>query len=209
MSGDQDHGAAVNDWVNVVRRAELGSTVKLVALMIATYADPDGTHVFPGVPRLAVQCDIDYRTARRAMAALREKGFLQVTRRGARRSGKSDEYRLILAADLLERCDVATPAAERLKIERVSERERTRGAKGRSIGHHRPIEPVENPGSGAIPKDGHRSPVPYVNGSTGQAAHVLQVTPTPPPSIDLYLEKQPPSDEAARRTPRTGSGIAS
>lgn len=190
--GSGGPGAEINDWTIVVRRARLGPTVKLVALVIASYADPDGTKVFPGIARLAVQCEIDYRTARRAVASLRERGLIELVRRGARRNGKSDEYRLVLTEDLLERCDVPTPAAERVAIERVTQR-------NRSTGHPRP---VQSQSSGTD----HRSPVPRANGSTGQTAHVLQVTPTPPPSIDLCRETQPPADDGQVSIPRTGSG---
>jgi len=187
----EDYGARVNDWVDVVRRARLGRTVTAVAMVTASYANPDGTRVFPGIARLAVQCEIDYRTARRALAALRDAGLIELVRRGARRSGKSDEYRLILAADLLERCDVPTPAAERVAIQRLTDRQR-------STGQPRPVErPVDN--------RPHRSPGPCENGSTGQSAHALQVTPTPPPSIDLCREIQPPADDGQGSIPRAGS----
>lgn len=171
-----DNGARVNDWLGVVRRARLGKSAKLVALMIATYANPDGTHVFPGIARLAVQCELDYRTVRRALALLRDQGLVEVSQRGARRSGKSDEYRLILAEDLLERCDVPTPAAETLAVERLRQR---------STGQERPAKPS--------PVTGH--PRPVNQGSAGQDSHVLQGTGDLPPSMDLYLEDQPPSDE--------------
>jgi DNA-binding transcriptional ArsR family regulator len=107
-----DVGASVNEWVNVVRRGRLGPTVKLVALTIATYANSDGTKIFPGIARLAVQCEVDYRTARRALAALRSMGLIELVKRGARKLGKSDEYRLILSASLLEHCEIPTPDAE-------------------------------------------------------------------------------------------------
>ena len=202
-----DEGAAVNEWVNVLRRARLGPTVTAVALMIATYADPDGTRVYPGIARLAVQCELDYRTVRRAVAALRAAGLIEMVRRGARRSGRSDEYRLILAGDLLERCDVPAPAAEQLAIEQVTATARHRAVAAppaaspvdiRSTGHPRPVEPVDNPTD-------HRSPLPCRTDSTGQRMHVLQDTGAPPPSMRPLPVDDPPSDDRARRTTRTGS----
>src|ERR1700722_16867088 len=151
-TGPADHGASVNDWVNVVRRGKLGPPVKLVALTIATYADPDGTHVFPGIARLAVQCELSYRAAQYAMATLRAAGLIELVRRGARRSGKSDQYRLILAANLLDRCDVPTPAAERLAIDRLTGQEKDRREKSRSTRTQRRIEPVDNPQAKADPE---------------------------------------------------------
>jgi Helix-turn-helix domain len=213
-AGDaEDEGAAVYEWVSVIRRARLGPTVTAVALMIATYADPDGTHVYPGIARLAVQAELDYRTVRRAVAALRAAGLIEMVRRGARRSGRSDEYRLILAVDLLERCEVPTPAAERLAIEGVTAAARRRADAALpaapvdicSTGHPQPVEPVDNPDPGPSPPSVYRSPGPCRSGSTGQRLPVLQDTGAPPPSIGPVPVDHPPADDAARRTPRTGS----
>lgn len=192
MTGD-DCGVSVNEWVNVVRRAQLGRTNKLVALVIASYADPDGTRIFPGVARLAVQAEVDHRTARRALAALRAVGLIEVARRGNRRGGKSDEYRLILADDLLERCDVPAPAAEQLVIQKLTEQQRNPG----STGHKRPVkQPVDN--------HDHRTAAPHETRFTGQGNPSLQGTGAPPPSIDPYLDEQPPSDETSLDATRTG-----
>ncbi len=121
----EDIGATVKEWVNVIRRARLDKTTKLVALMVASYANPDGRHVFPGVARLTVQCHIGYSSARRALATLRAVGLLQLTRRGNRRAGKSDEYRLILAEHLLERVELLTPDEERARIADVAQQHRS------------------------------------------------------------------------------------
>lgn len=113
------HGAAVNEWTNVVRRARLGRTTKLVALMLATYADSDGSKVFPGVARLVVQCEISHSRARAGLANLRQAGLIERVRQGNRRRGQADEYRLTFSADLLERITVLTPDEEREAIDRV------------------------------------------------------------------------------------------
>lgn len=191
-----DHGAGTNDWIDLVRRARLGPTVKLVALVIASYARGDGTRIFPGVARLAVQCEIDYRTAQRALAKLRKAGLVEVTRRGARRAGKSDEYRLIIAEDVLERITVPTPAAERVAIERVAEPRRNRSTR-----HPRPVEPSPEPPD-------HTSPVSPEPRSTRQGNPVLHDTGAAPTSIDVDREGQPPSDDDQVPIPRTGSARA-
>src|SRR5260370_31570300 len=88
------------------------ATTTLVALLLASYADPDGTRIYAGVARLAIQGGLSYRTAQRELARLRAMGLIErMPRTGARR-GWMACYRLILAADLLDRCDVPTPAAE-------------------------------------------------------------------------------------------------
>lgn len=104
------------EWLDVVRRARLGRTTKAVAVMLATYANQDGTRVFPGIPRIAVVCEVGYNTAQRCLTDLREFGLIErVYRAGA--SGKADEYRLILADGVGER--VPTPAQIDLEIRKV------------------------------------------------------------------------------------------
>ncbi|WP_433221844.1 helix-turn-helix domain-containing protein [Dactylosporangium sp. CS-047395] len=104
-----DESVTLRQWLDVVRRARLGRTAKAVALMLATYADNDGSRVYPGVARLAVDCELTYNVIQTALKRLREAGLIAVVRKGARR-GQADEYRLILASDILDRIDVLTPA---------------------------------------------------------------------------------------------------
>ena len=184
--------ARVNDWVNVVRRAQLGPTVKLAALIIASYANPDGSKVFPGIARLAVQCGIDYRTAQRALSTLRNVGLIRLVRRGARRNGLADEYRLTLAEDLLDRCDVPSPAAERAAIQKVTDRHRHRSTR-----HPCPVEATDN----------HTTPVSCESGSTRHGSAVLHDTGDAPPKRDPVLQEQPPSEAGnARRNATSVSG---
>lgn len=201
-----DVGADTNTWVNVIRRARLGATTKLVALMIATYADPDGTHVFPGAARLAVQCEVSYSAARRALARLRGAGLIELARRGARKRGQADEYRLILAVDLMERCEVPAPDQERLAVERLNRRER-RGSTvpGVAVEATSTAQPVTVDqastvtGEAVEPAGGQVSTVHQEGGrtvSTAQVRPVLPLTTDRPPSIRPLPDKQPPSQTA-------------
>ncbi|WP_203854778.1 hypothetical protein, partial [Dactylosporangium siamense] len=108
MTEQANEAVALRQWTDVIRRARLGRTVKSVALMLATYADNDGTRVFPGIARLAVDCELTYNVVQGALATLRTAGLITVVRRGSRR-GQADEYRLILAADVLDRVEILTP----------------------------------------------------------------------------------------------------
>ena len=118
-------------WIDVVRRTRLGRTTKGIAFLVATYADNDGSRVFPGLAVLAVAAEVDYKTAKRAVGELVKAGLLErVGRRGASR-GSSTEYRLVLAEDLLERVDVLTPAAFEVEAERARAANR-RGRTGNS-----------------------------------------------------------------------------
>jgi hypothetical protein len=102
----------LRQWTDVVRRARLGRTVKAVAMVLATYADADGTRVYPGVARLSYECEMNYNTVKAALKTLRDAGLIvKVGRRG-----DADVYRLILAADLADRCDVPTPAQVELEL---------------------------------------------------------------------------------------------
>ncbi len=108
----------VNEWVNIVRRARLGRTVKLIALTLVTYADPDGTRVHPGVARLAVDCEVTYNVVKASLARLRDVGLIRLVQQAARR-GDSDLYHLVVREDLLEHVTVLSPAEVTLEAEKI------------------------------------------------------------------------------------------
>ncbi|MEV6924033.1 helix-turn-helix domain-containing protein [Dactylosporangium sp. NPDC051485] len=136
MAEPADESVTLRQWTDVVRRARLGRTVKAVALTLATYADNDGTRVYPGVARLAVDCELTYNVVQGALAALRAAGLIALVRRSSRR-GQADEYRLILAADVLDRVEVLTPTQVAGAASTLAERRR---------GRHRPAPAVEEVG---------------------------------------------------------------
>lgn len=119
-----DIGAKVNPWVNIVRRARLGSSCYAVALTVASYANGDGTSIRMGAARLAWDCEVSLATAKRGLRKLRNAGLIELVRRGNRRAGRADEYRLILAEDVLERIEVPDPEAERAGIEALKDADR-------------------------------------------------------------------------------------
>lgn len=107
-----DDFATLRQWTDVVRRARLGRTVKAVALVLATYADADGTRVYPGVARLSYDAEVNYNTAKGALKTLRDAGLI----RKVGRRGDADVYRLVIAVDLADRCDVPTPGQVELEL---------------------------------------------------------------------------------------------
>lgn len=131
---DDDYGANVYTWVGVARAARLGKTVKLVALVLASHADPDGTRVFPGVALTSVESEVSYNVVKAALGKLRDVGMLELVRYGSRRDKKTDEYRLILHPDVMERIEVWTPAKIRLEVEKIQTQRR---------GKHRAPDPDE------------------------------------------------------------------
>lgn len=204
-----DQGAAVNEWINVVRRARLPATTKLVALLVASYADPDGTNIYPGIARLAVQSGKGYRSVERALASMRAMQLIEKMPRAGMRRGWSARYRLILGADVLEKVDVMTPAAEELAAEglRSLDRMRHRG-KHRRNGR----QPVDNsPQDGTTtrhPDGGQSDDHPPLGDPTTRHSKSADQPERHTPSIDLYLQGNPPTDDGQVSMPRTGSGDA-
>lgn len=91
---DQER-ATVREWTEVLARVRFGtvkvagrniagSRIKLVAARLADYADSDGSRVRPGLPRIAVDCEVDYSSAKRCVQHLVRLGLLRLVRPGAR-----------------------------------------------------------------------------------------------------------------------------
>lgn len=97
------------DWERVIRRIRLPAAVKGTALMLASYADADGSRIHPGNERLARVTGSSDKTIRRHIAALRDSGLLLKTRHGNRHIGQANEYRLVVPADLLTRHQMTDP----------------------------------------------------------------------------------------------------
>lgn len=82
---------------------------KLIALLLGTYADKDGSNIHPGEDRLAAEAGITARAARGHLAALRALGLIERTFIGSQSGRKrlADVYELALPADILERLATA------------------------------------------------------------------------------------------------------
>lgn len=104
------------EWERLVRRADLPMRLKFVAVVVATFADADGSRVRPGVGVLADVTGQGESTVRRLMSALQEFGLLtQVARGGGRKGkGRATEYRLTVPADLYDRVPMLSPGERRL-----------------------------------------------------------------------------------------------
>lgn len=102
------------EWERIVRRLELPMRIKYTAMVVATYADADGTRVRPGVEMLAAVTSQGASTVRRQLTALIEYRLLaQVSRGGGRAGrGRATEYRLTVPIDLHERVPML-PVGER------------------------------------------------------------------------------------------------
>lgn len=99
------------EWERIVRRIVLPKHVKLLALVLATYSDPDGTRVRPGNEVLADVTGDSEKNVRRIMAQLRRMCLIEMVTRGGGRGGKgrASEYRLTIPSDLLDRMELLSP----------------------------------------------------------------------------------------------------
>jgi hypothetical protein len=100
------------EWERLVRRARLPKPVKLLALVLATYADPDGSRVRPGLPVLAsVTGDSERNVGRLLRHLVDDLGLLRQVARGGGRGGKgrASVYRLTIPVDLLDRLEMLSP----------------------------------------------------------------------------------------------------
>lgn len=103
------------EWERIVRRIVMPANTKLLALVLATYADQDGTRVRPGNPVLAAVTGQGVATVGRQLRQLRDEyGLLEQTRRGGGRGGtkRASEHRLTIPVDLLDRVELLTPSDE-------------------------------------------------------------------------------------------------
>lgn len=157
------------EWQQIIRRARFGGIVKgsgrtgkdgrvtkggvsgtlftAVALTFATYADPDGTDVYPGDATIAVDLETTIKAVRTVRQTLVSLGLLQLVRR--RTPGHGDEYRLTLSSDLLDAVEVLTPAQHKIIAQRL--RDTARGKPGGSGGPPEtaapggPVDPPHEP----------------------------------------------------------------
>lgn len=90
------------DWERIVRRVQIPSGVKFLALMMATYADPDGSRVHPGVERLARVMGVSEPTVKRSLAVLRSYGLIVLVKQGNRWANQADDYQLAVPSNLLD-----------------------------------------------------------------------------------------------------------
>lgn len=152
--------AARYEWERIVRRIVLPSPTKLLALVLATYADPDGSRVRPGNDRLAAVTGNSRATIKRHLSALRDLGLLAVNRRGGGRGGNgvTTEYQLTVPADLLDRVQLLDPdeSAENIPADMPA------------------AEPVDNPDSGVIQVSPESGEAELIEGSFGADSERLR-----------------------------------
>jgi hypothetical protein len=191
VQGNREYGVqtpqgdevGLNQWLSAVRRARLGRTTTAVAVMLSTWANPDGTRVRPGLARLAVSCEITYNVAQTSTATLRALGLIRMTYKATGRHG-ADEYRLTLPPDLADRVTMLTDDQVDEAIEQMLEKKRGKytgkhatepTAVGRAKVPKAPAKPVDNPPEAVENSDLH----PTAWGAEGNGHSATEETPAP------------------------------
>lgn len=112
-----------NEWEQVVRRLDLPEATKLIALLMATFANPDGSSVRPGDELLADLCDWSQKHVREQIKILRKYGLIECVSPAARR--RAAVYQLTFPGEGTE------PAPMRVDPYGARLTERLRGRGGR------------------------------------------------------------------------------
>lgn len=106
------------EWIRIVRRMPvtiLAPTDKFIGLLLASYADPDGTRIRTGTELLILVSGKSESVVKRSRRLLRSEGFIECTAERYKNgcNGGSDEYRLTRPADILDRYALLDPDIER------------------------------------------------------------------------------------------------
>ena len=178
---------SVFDWTKQLRYARVGRTAKLVGLMLATFADPDGTEAYPGVPRLAVACRLDYKTVKRSLAELGRAGLVVKADSHSGKRGRYTVYYLTLPDDA---AGLMSPDEFNSEVERVREANRRKPGTGNgdppTSGEVRgTADPVPSPVAGSPAEEVQGLSVPQIEGVGGlsvpQYRDSLSAVPIPTP----------------------------
>jgi hypothetical protein len=163
-------GASVGTWNALVRRARMTDKQKLSALLISSYANPDGTGIRCGVARLAADLGASYATGRRYLAWLRNVGLIELVQAGNRRRQTADVYRLIIGPDVLEHLEVLDPEAHKALGEglREANREASQQRAKRAAAEHQrspmqSAEPIDQRSPGVRVDEVPAEPEPTLN----------------------------------------------
>lgn len=111
---DEDHFASRYEWERIMRRCRMKPLTKYVGMVLAQYANNDGTNAFPSVAKLARVTCLSERSVRNALTELRGLGLIKRVQKGGMRGTQaiSDMHCLVIPADLLERFDLLTPGED-------------------------------------------------------------------------------------------------
>lgn len=93
-------------WEQFILRLKLPDHLRLTALMLATWANRDGSQVRPGRLRLATYRDLSEKQVGRHVTELRRLGLLEITEKGNQYGFRTTVYRLTLPDDLADKVEI-------------------------------------------------------------------------------------------------------
>jgi hypothetical protein len=79
-------------WRSAVLNSTLPATAKLCLLVLADFADADGSNCYPSIEMVAAKASINEKTARFNLAAAAQAGWIERTSKGTKQGWKRFEY---------------------------------------------------------------------------------------------------------------------
>ena len=118
MASDERPRPFVLQWRSAVLNSDLSATQKLCLLVLAEWADSDGTNCRPAMETIARKASVNEKSVRRAMDAAAPLGWFGRQHRRSRKGWKQFEYTLLipLAADSMSCRNHDAPDTESVAI---------------------------------------------------------------------------------------------
>jgi len=93
----------VLQWRSAVLNSALPASTKLCLLILAEFADKDGTNCWPAIELVASKATVNEKTVRRAMDQAEPAGWIRRSHRGTKRGWRLFEYALLIpnGADIM------------------------------------------------------------------------------------------------------------
>lgn len=152
------------EWERIVRRVIMPERVKFLALLLATFADGDGSRIRPGLDQAAAMAGKSKATLKRNLAILRNDfGLLEEVSRGG--GGRASEYRLVVPEDLLDRLELLDPDGRRQTNSAHSDEPSRNGTRLTVVSPVFAHDPVDNSETGLIQMSPNGDHIPTELGS--------------------------------------------
>jgi hypothetical protein len=187
------------------KRGNGGMSVLAVAFYLSTWANGDGTNVFPGTERIAKDCGCNVATVYRALEILRNAGWIERVRQGNKRNKQADVYHLSMPEQALGGTTAIQSPPDHLAIATdhlatTSDHLATRGASGCSTA----TPPVHRSIQGSF-NNQYRQTAPVEDESNDPWAGLEVPRPVPPQAAaDGEGQRQEPPLAATREDPWAG-----
>lgn len=142
-SDDPDYGVSTSEWVGIVRRTVMSGTEKSIAGYLAGRANPDGTSIHPGIPRMVRETGWSWNVVKKVLKRLRDAELIELVKKSTGRD-EADLYRLILGPKAADEFEILSPAQHTLAIRQVATAHRRDPARPAVQPTTEAVTPVEN-----------------------------------------------------------------